>query len=85
MKKRIRLSKPKAQSKSEARTQKIDEMYRSIEAACFMHIDDQSDAIYMGSLLLTAAKNMFLQFLGKERTVDTLKVLTEEVIASNGK
>lgn len=63
------------------RVKKIDEMYRSIEAACFLHIDDQADAIYMASLLLTTAKNQFMQFLPKERVTNIFQLVVDDLKA----
>lgn len=61
------------------RVQKIDEMFRSIEAAIFMHVDDQPDAIYFASLLLTAAKNVFTQFVTQDRAIEAFETVLAEL------
>lgn len=66
-------------SQEELRVKKNDEMFRSLEAAIFMHIDDQPDAIYFGALLLTAARNMFMQFLPLDRTIDIFETMVTDL------
>ena len=69
---------PKVPSKrDDYRLTKTDEMYREIEKVIMMTVDDQPDAIYLASLMLTASKNMFIQFLGVERTREIFTELVE--------
>jgi hypothetical protein len=63
----------------ELRDIKNEEMYKAVETMVYMTVDDGSDAVYLASMLLTTARNIFLERAGKERTIAVLETMLHSI------